>query len=124
MSNNEKKFPYWELILSKSILLISTMFVLFIIVLWAESTFVVREVEVRYLENLEDSKLGKIMEIYPNTETASKKDYFVINNENEAYLVILGHKNTDTTFTHESTLVDKRDVRLTEMLENSIKEFK
>ena len=124
LNNNENKSSSWELNFSKFVLLIFTLFVTVIIVLCVKNTFVVKDAEVSYLENLEDAKLGKIMEIYPNTATDSKKDYFIINNENEAYLVILGHKNTDTTFTHESTLVDKRDLNLIEMLENSIEEFK
>lgn len=94
-----------------------------VLLAYSSENIVLNSLRKQYVSEIKDEEIGKIKSFHKISETKSKNDYFVINENDESFMVILNKKGDDNKlntgenfFTHETTST-KGHLELTKMLE-------
>ena len=100
----------------------------FFLLAYISESLVLNSLRKQYVSEIKD-EVGEIKSFHKISETKSKNDYFVINENEESFLVILNKKGDDNklssdenVFTHETTPT-KGNLQLTEMFEKITGKF-
>lgn len=103
--------------------------IVFFLLAYSSEILVLNSLRKQYVSEIKDEEIGEIKSFHKISETKSKNDYFVINENEESFLVVLNKKGDDNklssdenVFTHETTPT-KGNLQLTEMFEKITGKF-